>query len=266
MFKYSADRLPVTLILAVSVIDIIVFLNIENTWALMAFWLFWLLPKGAMGAWAHHHQHTPTFHSVTLNRILEFFYALHTGQTTNLWLLHHVLGHHHNYLDQTKDESRWKRKDGTQMGEVEYSLDVAATAFPRAYKVGKRYPKHQRTFLLFSALTFIFVALMFAWKPTQATFIFILPMICSLIFVAWVTYDHHAGLDTDDHFHASHNIMNTFFNKLTGNLGYHTAHHYRQGLHWSKLPELHETIKHNIPDHLYREATFDYLFPDLDKK
>jgi len=263
VFKYSADRLPVALILAVSVLDVIVFLIVENIWFLVVYWLFWLLPKGAMGAWAHHHQHTPTFYSPILNRLLEFFYALHTGQTTHLWLLHHVLGHHHHYLDQTKDESRWKRKDGTQMGEIEYSLNVAATAYPRAYQVGKKHPQQLRTFLIFSGLTFLFVALMVAWKPAQAIFIFILPMICSLIFVAWVTYDHHAGLDTDDHFQASYNIMNTFFNKLTGNLGYHTAHHYRQGMHWSKLPALHETIKDKIPPHLFVQATFDYLFPDL---
>jgi fatty acid desaturase len=263
VFKFKEDRLPVAVILSVSLLDFIVFFTVESVWFLSIYWLLWLLPKGSMGAWAHHHQHAATFNSVYLNRVLEFFYALHTGQTTNLWLLHHVLGHHHNYLDQTKDESRWKRKDGTQMGEIEYSLNVAATAYPRAYKVGKKHPKQLKTFIIFSALTFLFVALMCYWKPLQGLFLFVLPMVCSLIFVAWVTYDHHAGLETDNHFEASYNIMNRFFNILTGNLGYHTAHHYRQGLHWSKLPELHEEIKHNIPEHLFVEATFDYLFPDL---
>ena len=43
---------------------------------------------------------------------------------------------------------------------------------------------------------------------------------------------------------------------LTGNLGYHTAHHYQQGLHWSKLPELHEKIRHRIPSRLIRNAKF----------
>jgi fatty acid desaturase len=81
-------------------------------------------------------------------------------------------------------------------------------------------------------------------------------MIVSLIFTAWVTYDHHSGLDTDDPFEASYNNTNRVFNFLTGNLGYHTAHHYRQGLHWSKLPELHEKIKSRIPPELIRNSEF----------
>ncbi len=81
-------------------------------------------------------------------------------------------------------------------------------------------------------------------------------MASSLLFTAWVTHDHHSGLDTDDAFQASYNNENALFNLLTGNLGYHTAHHYRQGLHWSKLPELHEKIRHQIPPELIRNSRF----------
>lgn len=263
MFKHREDIKPVLFVLGLSLIDFAIYFFVESPWVIVSYWLVLLFPKGTLGAWNHHHQHSPTFHSSTLNRILEQFYALHTGQTTHLWLLHHVLGHHHNYLDQTKDESRWKRKSGQQMGEVEYSLNVALTAYPRAYKVGKSHPKQLRTFLIFSALTFLLVGVLFAFKPFATLFLFILPMVCSLVFVSWVTYDHHAGLDTDDHFQASYNIRNRFFNIITGNLGYHTAHHYRQGLHWSKLPELHEQIKDKIPERLFVNSTFDFIFPDM---
>ncbi len=40
---------------------------------------------------------------------------------------------------------------------------------------------------------------------------------------------------------------NRIYNALTGNLGLHTAHHRRPGLHWSLLPELHEKIRNQIP-------------------
>ena len=50
------------------------------------------------------------------------------GVVTNCWTLHHVLGHHLNYRDQERDESRWKRKQGQPLGEIEYSAITTLTA------------------------------------------------------------------------------------------------------------------------------------------
>lgn len=193
-----------------------------------------------------------------MNRALEISYALHTGVTTNLWLLHHVLGHHHNYLDQTRDESRWKRKNGSTMGMIEYTLSVALTSYYRGFKVGRKYPKHYRTHVIFSLLALSIAGALTIYQPMQGLMLFILPMITGLLITAWATYDHHTGLDeTENHFKASYNNMNPIFNTLTGNLGYHTAHHYKQGTHWSKLPALHTSIKHHIPDNLYNQSMWD---------
>lgn len=256
MFRYSADRLPVFIILSLSLLDFFLYFTVESVWVLLAYWLLMIFPKGKICAFNHHHQHILTFKKKPLNRVLEFFYALHTGVTTNLWVLHHVLGHHHNYLDQTLDESRWKRKDGSQMGEIEYTLSVASTAYFRGYQVGKRHPKVQRDFLIYGAITFAIVAALVAFKPLQGFFLFVLPMVCGLTLTAWATYEHHAGLDTDDEFAASYNNVHSLYNLFTGNLGYHTAHHYKQGVHWSKLPELHHEIKDNIPPELIRCSWF----------
>ena len=61
-----------------------------------------------------------------------------TGATTNLWVLHHVLGHHRNFLDQSKDESAWQRKDGNAMNALEYTLAIAGTAYLRGFRVGQK--------------------------------------------------------------------------------------------------------------------------------
>jgi len=102
------------------------------------------------------------------------------------------------------------------MGMLKYTLNVALTAYNRGYRVGKDYPKQQQPFLLYSAITLFIVTGLTIFNPVGALFVFILPMISSLLFTAWTTYDHHA------------------------------AHHYKQGVHWSELPELHEQIKHKI--------------------
>lgn len=182
--------------------------------------------------------------------MLEVVYTFHTGITTNTWVLHHNLGHHLNYLDQSKDESGWKRKDGTIMGPIEYTLTIAATGYTRAFGVGKRYPKFQKDFISMGFVNLAFLVTLFAFKPTATTLVFIIPMLIVYLGTCWTTYYHHAGLDTDDHLHASHNNVHKIYNILTGNLGYHTAHHMKQALHWSKLPEYHATIKDKIPEEL----------------
>jgi len=256
MFRFSEDRIPITMVLTVSVIDFIVYLTVGSAWWLAGYALLLIIPKGVICAWNHHHQHTVTFHAKFMNRVLEFFYALHTGVTTNLWVLHHVLGHHRNYLDQTRDESRWKRSDGQPMNALEYTLTIAATAYYRGYKVGKKFPRVQHDFLVYLVLTIFGVVLLCWFRLVPALLVFVIPMITSLLFTAWVTHDHHSGLNTDDKFAASYNNTNRLFNFLTGNLGYHTAHHYRQGLHWSKLPELHKEIESRIPQALIRNSRF----------
>jgi len=254
IFRHREDRWPVFIILLLTTLDFSLYFTVENASALIIYYLIMILPKGTICAWNHHHQHIFTFRNTALNRLMEQAYALHTGVTSHLWRLHHVLGHHLNFLDQQKDESRWKRKDGTPMGAIEYSFNVALSAYSRGYTVGKKYPKQQKIFLTFTAITVIFVTALVWYKPIPGLLLFVLPMVTSLLFTAYVTYGHHSGLDTQEEFEASHNNLSPLYNFFTGNLGYHTAHHHKQGVHWSKLPELHKTISPLIPQRLYKAS------------
>ena len=256
MFRNPADRIPVAIVVLLTLLDFSVYLLMDSVWYLAAYWLVFVIPKGAISAWNHHHQHHRTFDSTVLNRLLEQSYALHSGATTNLWLLHHVLGHHKHYLDQTIDESRWTRADGTQMGIFEYTVTIAVTSFYRAYKVGDRHRAQRRTFVIFTGITFLLVGALTWYRPLPALFLFILPMVTSLLFTAWTTYDHHAGLKTDEPFEASYNILNRAYNFVTCNLGYHAAHHYRPALHWSELPSVHAEIAEHIPPSCYKKSSF----------
>ncbi len=252
LFKYRADRIPVFIIILLFALDFLAYFLIDNIWLLVLYWLIMIVPKGIICAWNHHHQHLPTFKKSSLNYLLEQMYALQTGATSKLWVLHHVLGHHHHYLDQTKDESRWKNKNSVIMSRARYSTDVMLTAYYRAYQVGKKHPRPMKAFLLASTLTLLVVIALAWYRPLPALLVFVIPMVTSLYFTAWVTYAHHAGLGVNNDFEASYNILTPIYNRLTGNLGYHTAHHHKQGLHWSLLPELHEKIKDKIPVHLYK--------------
>lgn len=260
IFKNPADRLPVAVILALFFLDLIVYWY-SPSYLISAVWMVVALgPKACICAWNHHHQHVPTFIQTPLNRLLELVYAFHTGITTNAWVLHHNLGHHLNYLDQTKDESGWQRKDGSTMNVVEYTVKIAISGYVRAYRVGRKHPKFQKNFLQMGVVVAILLALLLYLRPIHALLVFCAPMFVGYVVTCWHTYYHHAGLDTDDHLEASYNIEHKWYNRLTGNLGYHTAHHMKQGLHWSRLPEFHETIRENIPPHLFRSPSIPFCW------
>jgi len=248
LLKYKADRAPVTIFFAFTVLDFVVFFAVDNAWVIVAYFLAMIPVRAFISAWNHHHQHVPMFRAKPLNRILEMSFALHTGISTNAWVLHHVHGHHKNYLDQDKDESRWKRRSGETYSYVPYTFITVLTAYQRAYIVGRNHPRLQRAYVGYGILTLAIIATLVAIKPFNGIFIFAIPPFISLIITIAATHNHHSDLDTDDHMEASRNYIGGFRNVLTGNLGYHTAHHYRQGLHWSKLPELHASIADQIPE------------------
>ena len=258
LFKHKADTIPALIILGYTCLDLTVFFTVQNIWLVTAWMLIGIGPKACICSWNHHHQHVATFIHKFPNRIMDLSYALHTGITTNAWVLHHVLGHHVNYLDQEKDESRWMRKDGSTMGTVEYTLYTAVWGYIKSFKVGRNYPKYQKTFISMGVLTLLIVIAMAIYNFQNTMIIFVIPMAVGYIITCWHTYYHHSGLDVDDHLEASYNITHKWYNILTGNLGYHTAHHMKQGLHWSKLPELHETIKDQIPKDLFRKPCFPF--------
>jgi fatty acid desaturase len=258
LFRYRQDRVPVLIFTLVFALDLAVFFLVDDVRLLPLWTLLGILPKGFICAWNHHHQHVPTFTKTWANRLLEIVFAFETGLSTNAWVLHHTLGHHVNYLDQTKDESRWKDKDGKKMGELWYSLEVALTGYPRAWVVSRKYKQHRPGFIFGIVVVLVLLAMFFALRPWHALFVFLLPMIISLVGTAWATYTHHAGREAKDHFSASTNIIHRGYNIVTGNLGYHTAHHYRGGVHWSQLPKLHEEIKHLIPADAYMSPGFPF--------
>ncbi len=267
LFKHPEDRIPVLLFSLVFAADLAMYFLARSWWLPLLWFGVMIIPKGWISAWNHHHQHVATFRYALPNRLLEIVFGFQTGVTSHAWFLHHVVGHHRNYLDQTKDESTWKRPDGTTMGEMEYSLMTALTAYPRAFRVGReKHPQALRVFLAMCALHVVLLGVLFWHNWYNALFVFLLPMCVSLYVTAWATYFHHVGLETTKHEEASYNILHPGYNLMTGNLGYHTAHHTKHGLHWSKLPELHAKMARDIPPTLYRQPGIPFVWSGSEAK
>lgn len=258
LFRNREDRLPVSIITAFFLLDVAAYFYFQHPLALLGWMALGLLPKGHICAWNHHHQHVSTFRPAWLNRALELMYALQTGITSGTWVLHHSIGHHVNYLDQSKDESRWQTTDGKVMSELRYTLEVGATAYFRAWRVGQDHPRQLRQFIWMGVVTLGALGALVAFKPAAGLLLFAVPMVIGVFFTAWATYSHHAGKSTASPYVATNNILHKGYNLLTGNLGYHTAHHLRPGVHWSRLPEVHAAIAEKIPADCYLTPGFPW--------
>ncbi|WIG95729.1 fatty acid desaturase [Myxococcus sp. SDU36] len=266
LFRHPRDRIPVLLFTLVFAMDLTVFFTARSWWFPILWLALGVIPKGWISAWNHHHQHVPMFRHALPNRLLEVIFGFQTGVTSHAWFLHHVLGHHRNYLDQAQDESGWKRRDGSTMGEVEYSVFNTLVAYPRAFRVGRSHPKVMRVFLAMGALQVALLGVLFWHDWYNALWVFLLPMAVSLYATVWATYFHHVGLEATEHPHASYNILHKGYNLMTGNLGYHTAHHAKHGLHWSQLPELHAKLAQDIPATHYRQPGIPFVWTNPEAK
>lgn len=250
ILKYKADRGPVAFVLLLFAVHVAV-------WCYAAPWVAVLsivpltLLSVFVAAINHHHQHLNTFRSGLLNRGYEIVLALQTGVAPFAWVLHHNLGHHRNYLNQRPhaqaDESTWTRIDGKTMGRIEYTIDLLLRHQSDIYQVGLKHPKQLRSLLLMKLPLYGLLGIGLWLSPLNTVLVFLVPAFLTLTHTIWATYEHHAGCETAGHLLASVNRDNRLYNWLSGNLGLHTAHHLRPGVHWSLLPQIHAQIEHQIP-------------------
>jgi fatty acid desaturase len=251
LLRHSADRASVTFVLFALALHALVFFAASPTLAVLAVIPLFFVSI-LVAPLNHHHQHLRVFKGRWLNRVYDVVLALQTGVGPYTWVLHHNLGHHQNYLNQpphrTPDEAHWTRGDGSLMGRVEYSLHLFLHHPVDVFRVGRRHPKVFRTYLLMKVPLYAIIVAGLIWNPLGFLLAFTLPGGLVLFHTCWATYEHHAGHHARDHVNASVNRENALFNAMSWNLGYHTAHHMRPGVHWSALPALHRTIRDQIPE------------------
>ena len=258
IFRYKADIIPISIFITFFLCDILAYFFIADImWLLLYSWIT-PIPRWFICPWNHHHQHVMTFSYPIFNRLIEIMYGFQTGIVWFAWVLHHNLWHHLNYLDQSKDESAWKSSTGKRYNPIIYTWIISITAYPRAWKVGNKYPQMQMYFLLMCLIQLSLLIALIIHNPLAWVLVFLIPMITGIIITAYTTYHHHSGLEGSDHYSASYNLLDSWYNFLTGNLGYHTAHHIKGGLHWSELPRFHSQIESKIGKQFYKQNHFFY--------
>jgi fatty acid desaturase len=249
-FRHPIDAVPVGMMAAISVAQLLVFAYLEHPLHVLLAVTFLFPLQINFAPMCHNHHHLNTFRHPLANRAFEVAMFFQLGMLPYVYTLHHNIGHHRHYLDQARDTNRWRRADGTAMGPWEFAWTLCLHMYPTAVRIGRTHPgvfrKFRRMAWICAAVLLGFVAI----DPVNAFLVFVLPLPAALLLQAESTYYQHAGLEADDPLRASRSALDPIYNLRTMNLGYHAAHHRRPGVHWSKLPALHAELAADIPPEL----------------
>jgi fatty acid desaturase len=247
LYRFKED-VPASLwILLVLSVQLFTFFCIKDLYVVAGVMLALLACSASAGSISHNHHHTHTFTRPWLNRVYEVVMFLETGVLPYAWTLHHNLGHHKHYLEPELDTSAWQHKNGRVMHRVYYDVVNAALIYPQVCHMGRQHPEVYRRFKFWAVISLAVLGVFFLIDPLKALVLFVVPMPLMFIGLLDNTYMQHSDLDISSPYTASRNSFSGLYNRISWNLGYHTAHHLRPNLHWSKLPEFHAQIAERIP-------------------
>lgn len=216
-------------------------------WGVCRHWLL-LPPTGVLAFVAcvikHNHMHCRTFADRAWNRAFEHLLGVATGQAaTSIVAVHNE--RHHARNNRADDCVRC-----AQFGFARRWLNLLVFPFVAVWRVHRHRagdlrrwrsarPALYRRSVRERVVVMVFVVALAAgdWRAT---------LLClggPWLFAHWaiVTINllQHDGCDPASAHDHSRNITGRFLNWLCLNNGFHTAHHERPALHWSRLPEYH---------------------------
>ncbi|QGM98595.1 fatty acid desaturase [Methylocystis parvus] len=227
---------------------------------------------GRLNYLLHWHVHRPFTTSPPVNLLIDFLLGAATGVTASNWRIQHVHGHHAG-----KDEAY--RAPGANMS-APYSARYAiafcfgslwpsmAAPLAEAFKKGVRGdvagPINYRWAFAEQCLFLAFVAALGFWRPGLTLFVLV-PWHLAMVFCTrYVDYMNHYGCDESgvDPMALANNTLHAGYNAVSGNLGYHTAHHHDPSGHWADLPLRHAEIASRVPAGHVKEFSWSFLnFP-----
>lgn len=202
----------------------------------------------------HNHTHCPTFHRRISNRLMDFCLTLLTGcSTSGIRVAHQVRHHGHNQSPEdfvrcalVDDMPAWRAL-------LAYVPKVLAETWKHMAS-DMRIRKRGRLMRAVTQerLVLWLVMLILVWSDVTSFLVFLgLPWIFGQWFLIAVNLPQHDGCDETSRWNHSRNVVGKWSNWVFLNNGYHTAHHEKPGLHWSRLPNWHERhVSPNIDDHL----------------
>ena len=213
----------------------------------------------------HNHQHAPTFHTTRANRWMGAALSLAIGQPASSITPMHS-GNHHLHAGAAEDcvspgivRFRWNALNLLLFPFVAIrTYRRVKSAGLREWTSGRPRARRQLAFeraLLYGATLALLVA-----QPAETVAFLVLPWLFGQWAILAINLVQHDGCEPGNGPRGARNFTGRALNWLLLNNGYHTVHHQRPVLHWSRLPEEHARLRGSLPPELDEQPFLATLF------
>lgn len=212
---------------------------------------------------AHNHNHVPIWKERWMNSFTDYWITLFYGFPAFGWIPTHNRNHH--ALNNREGDYTITYRYGESNNLMTLTSYPAISSYHQQKPI-RDYLKHlwkvrRSTFweciFQYVALGAAYVAVFYLdWQ--KAIIFFFIPHQIALFSILVFNYLQHVHADEESKFNHSRNFVG-FLNTLLFNNGYHTVHHLRANVHWSKTPELHEEFKDQIEPSLNEPRFWGYI-------
>ncbi len=260
MLRYNADIKSVIYIIITTSLFAVQWIWIGFNPFIYVWFLFMSVSVAVM---THNHNHLPMWRSKTLNILTDWWLTVFYGFPIFAWIPTHNKNHH-RLNNREGDHSityRVSEKNNfltliSYPSVSGYHQQKAIFAYLKDAKANNK----EKYWLCISqyAILFIWIGAFLLLDWQKALLYVIIPQQVSLFSVLIFNYVQHVHANEESEWNHSRNFTG-FLNFLLFNNGLHTIHHHKAGLHWSKVPEAHKEIEHNIDPILLERSFWWYI-------
>ncbi|MEM1418290.1 MAG: fatty acid desaturase [Myxococcota bacterium] len=260
MLRYAADLRTVAYMIVTSALLVWQWqAESFNPWVYVAY----LHLSVAVTVISHNHNHLSIWKSKVMNRFQDYWLTVFYGFPVFGWIPTHNLNHH-KFTNRDGDYTQTFRY--TEKNNLFTLLTYPSVSSFHQQKPIKDYlakaRKNNRSRFWWAISQYVVLvawiagALFLDWR--KGLLYVVVPQQVALFAVLAFNYLQHVHANEESEFDHSRNIVGPLMNLFLFNNGYHTIHHMKPGLHWSKTPEAHAKIADKIDPRL-NEPSFWWL-------
>jgi hypothetical protein len=236
-----ADAAPIAAITAGVALAIVPFVVAMPAALLAAVWLVSTALRSIAPVHQHCHAHYRVFQRPGLDAAYDLVLLLAAGNTTAVWDLQHVRGHHQTYLERTNDPAN---NDRFGKSRLVFTILGDAMSVIDSWRIAQ--PRLRIRLVAQVSLQLGIIVAAFALDPRLALGFLVVPWLLLRWAVFWFSYAQHDTVPMTDVYNGSVTHFG-LTNRFYLNVGHHTAHHEKPTLHWSRLPARTQQIIERIP-------------------